>query len=277
MTSPHSQESRRRVTTRELVAMKERGERIAILTCYDHLFARLLDASGVDVVLVGDSLGQVILGYDSTLPVTLEAMIHHASAVRRGVTHALVVVDLPFLSYQVSDEEALRSAGRIMKETGAEAVKLEGGDEAAVSRVQALVRAGIPVMGHLGLTPQSVHSFGGYGVRGREPEEATRLRRQAAALEEAGCFAIVLELMPTGLARDVSQSLRIPTIGIGAGPDCDGQVLVLPDMLGLNEGFEPRFLRRFGALGPAVHEAVDAYVEAVRERTYPDASESYDG
>jgi len=257
--------------------MKERGERIAILTCYDHLFARLLDASGVDVVLVGDSLGQVILGYDSTLPVTLEAMIHHASAVRRGVTHALVVVDLPFLSYQVSDEEALRSAGRIMKETGAEAVKLEGGDEAAVSRVQALVRAGIPVMGHLGLTPQSVHSFGGYGVRGREPEEATRLRRQAAALEEAGCFAIVLELMPTGLARDVSQSLRIPTIGIGAGPDCDGQVLVLPDMLGLNEGFEPRFLRRFGALGPAVHEAVDAYVEAVRERTYPDASESYDG
>jgi len=277
VTSPHSQESRRRVTTRELVAMKERGERIAILTCYDHLFARLLDASGVDVVLVGDSLGQVILGYDSTLPVTLEAMIHHASAVRRGVTHALVVVDLPFLSYQVSDEEALRSAGRIMKETGAEAVKLEGGDEAAVSRVQALVRAGIPVMGHLGLTPQSVHSFGGYGVRGREPEEATRLRRQAAALEEAGCFAIVLELMPTGLARDVSQSLRIPTIGIGAGPDCDGQVLVLPDMLGLNEGFEPRFLRRFGALGPAVHEAVDAYVEAVRERTYPDASESYDG
>jgi 3-methyl-2-oxobutanoate hydroxymethyltransferase len=257
--------------------MKERGERIAVLTCYDHLFARLLDASDIDVVLVGDSVGQVILGYDSTLPVTLEAMIHHASAVRRGITRALMVVDLPFLTYQVSDEEALRSAGRIMKETGAEAVKLEGGDEAAVSRVRALVRAGIPVMGHLGLTPQSVHRFGGYGVRGREPEEAARLRRESAALEEAGCFSMVLELVPTGLAREVSEALRIPTIGIGAGPACDGQVLVLPDMLGLNEGFEPRFLRRFGGLGPAVHEAVDAYVEAVREGTYPDASESYDG
>jgi 3-methyl-2-oxobutanoate hydroxymethyltransferase len=257
--------------------MKERGERIAVLTCYDHLFARLLDGSEVDVVLVGDSVGQVILGYDSTLPVTLEAMIHHASAVRRGITRALMVVDLPFLSYQVSDEEALRNAGRIMKETGAQAVKLEGGDEAAVARVRALVRAGIPVMGHLGLTPQSVHRFGGYGVRGREPDEATRLRREAAALEEAGCFAIVLELMPTELAREVSEALRIPTIGIGAGPGCDGQVLVLPDMLGLNEGFEPRFLRRFGALGAAVHEAVDEYVKAVREGTYPDASESYDG
>ena len=277
MTSRDSEERKRRVTTRELVAMKERGERIAVLTCYDHLFARLLDASNVDVVLVGDSLGQVILGYDSTLPVTLEAMIHHASAVRRGITRALMVVDLPFLTYQVSDEEALRSAGRVMKETGAEAVKLEGGHEAAVSRVRALVRAGIPVMGHLGLTPQSVHSFGGYGVRGREPEEATRLRQEAAALEEAGCFAIVLELMPTELARTVSEALQIPTIGIGAGPGCDGQVLVLPDMLGLNEGFEPKFLRRFGALGSAVHEAVDAYVEAVREGTYPDASESYDG
>ncbi len=275
--SRRSHERKRRVTTRELVAMKERGERIAVLTCYDHLFARLLDASDVDVVLVGDSLGQVILGYDSTLPVTLEAMIHHASAVRRGITRALMVVDLPFLTYQVSDEEALRSAGRVMKETGAEAVKLEGGHEAAVSRVRALVRAGIPVMGHLGLTPQSVHSFGGYGVRGREPEEATRLRQEAAALEEAGCFAIVLELMPTELARTVSEALQIPTIGIGAGPGCDGQVLVLPDMLGLNEGFEPKFLRRFGALGSAVHEAVDAYVEAVREGTYPDASESYDG
>jgi 3-methyl-2-oxobutanoate hydroxymethyltransferase len=277
VTSRDSEERKRRVTTRELVAMKERGERIAVLTCYDHLFARLLDASDVDVVLVGDSLGQVILGYDSTLPVTLEAMIHHASAVRRGITRALMVVDLPFLTYQVSDEEALRSAGRVMKETGAEAVKLEGGHEAAVSRVRALVRAGIPVMGHLGLTPQSVHSFGGYGVRGREPEEATRLRQEAAALEEAGCFAIVLELMPTELARTVSEALQIPTIGIGAGPGCDGQVLVLPDMLGLNEGFEPKFLRRFGALGSAVHEAVDAYVEAVREGTYPDASESYDG
>lgn len=277
MANGESQDRKRRVTTRELVAMKKRGERIAVLTCYDHLFARLLDASDVDVVLVGDSVGQVILGLGSTLPVTLDAMVHHASAVRRGITHALLVVDLPFLSYQVSDEEALRSAGRIMKEAGAEAVKLEGGDEAATSRVRALVRAGIPVMGHLGLTPQSVHRFGGYGVRGREPEEAARLRRQAAALEEAGCFAIVLELMPTGLAREVSESLNIPTIGIGAGQGCDGQVLVLPDMLGLNVGFEPKFLRRFASLGPAVREAVEAYVKAVREGSYPDASESYDG
>jgi len=256
--------------------MKERGERIAVLTCYDHLFARLLDASDVDVVLVGDSVGQVILGYDSTLPVTLDAMIHHASAVRRGITRALLVVDMPFLSFQVSDEDALRNAGRILKETGAEAVKLEGGDEAALGRVRALVRAGMPVMGHVGLTPQSVHRFGGYGVRGREPEEAARLRRQAVALEEAGCFSIVLELVPATLAREVSEGLRIPTIGIGAGPGCDGQVLVLPDMLGLNEGFEPKFLRRFADLGPRVREAVESYVAAVRDGTYPGASESYD-
>jgi 3-methyl-2-oxobutanoate hydroxymethyltransferase len=276
VSSGHSQGRKRRVTTQDLTAMKERGEKIAVLTCYDHLFARLVDASDVDVVLVGDSLGEVILGYDSTLPVTLEAMIHHASAVRRGVTRALLVVDMPFLTFQVSDEDALRNAGRILKESGAEAVKLEGGDEAALDRVRALVRAGIPVMGHLGLTPQSVHSFGGYRVRGREPEEAERLRREASALEDAGCFSIVLELVPTSLAGEVSEALRIPTIGIGAGPACDGQVLVLPDMLGLNEGFEPRFLRRFGALGEAARAAIDAYVEAVRDGTYPSESESYD-
>ncbi len=276
MSTGPTQDRKRRVTTRDLALMKERGERIAVLTCYDHLFARLLDASDVDVVLVGDSVGQVILGYDSTLPVTLDAMIHHASAVRRGITRALLVVDMPFLSFQVSDEDALRNAGRILKETGAEAVKLEGGDEAALGRVRALVRAGMPVMGHLGLTPQSVHRFGGYGVRGREPEEAARLRRQAVALEEAGCFSIVLELVPATLAREVSEGLRIPTIGIGAGPGCDGQVLVLPDMLGLNEGFEPKFLRRFADLGPRVREAVESYVAAVRDGTYPGASESYD-
>jgi len=257
--------------------MKERGERIAVLTCYDHLFARLLDGSEVDVVLVGDSLGQVILGYETTLPVTVDEMIHHASAVGRAITRALLVVDMPFLSFQVSDEEALRNAGRIMKEAGAGAVKLEGGDEAACDRVRALTRAGIPVMGHLGLTPQSVHRFGGYGVRGREAAEAERLLREARALEEAGCFSVVLELMPTPLARKVTEAISIPTIGIGAGPACDGQVLVLPDMLGLNEGFEPRFLRRFAELGEATREAVDAYVSAVREGTYPSERESYEG
>lgn len=275
----HSEPSadRRRVTTRDLREMKRRGERIAVLTCYDHLFARLLDAAELDVVLVGDSLGQVILGYESTLPVTVDEMIHHASAVHRGLTGPLLVVDMPFLSFQVSDEEALRNAGRILKESGAEAVKLEGGDESALDRVRALVAAGIPVMGHLGLTPQAVHSFGGYGVRGREPDEARRIRDQARALEEAGCFSLVLEMMPTPLARDVSESLEIPTIGIGAGPDCDGQVLVLPDMLGLNRGFEPKFLRRFAELGDAVQGAVEEYVRAVRSGDYPSDAESYEG
>lgn len=275
----HSEPSadRRRVTTRDLREMKRRGERIAVLTCYDHLFARLLDAAELDVVLVGDSLGQVILGYESTLPVTVDEMIHHASAVHRGLSGPLLVVDMPFLSFQVSDEEALRNAGRVLKESGAEAVKLEGGDEAAVDRVRALVAAGIPVMGHLGLTPQAVHSFGGYGVRGREPDEARRIRDQARALEEAGCFSLVLEMMPTPLARDVSESLEIPTIGIGAGPDCDGQVLVLPDMLGLNRGFEPKFLRRFAELGDAVQGAVEDYVRAVRSGDYPSDAESYEG
>ena len=268
--------SRRRVTTRDLREMKARGERIAVLTCYDHLFARLLDEGELDVVLVGDSLGQVILGYESTLPVTVEEMIHHASAVHRGLSGPLLVVDMPFLSFQVSDEEALRNAGRILKESGAEAVKLEGGDEATLDRVRALVAAGIPVMGHLGLTPQAVHSFGGYGVRGREGDEARRIREQAAALEEAGCFSLVLEMVPTSLARDVTGALEIPTIGIGAGPACDGQVLVLPDMLGLNRGFEPKFPRRFAELGDEVLEAVEAYVRAVKSGEYPSDGESYE-
>lgn len=256
--------------------MKERGERIAVLTCYDHLFARLLDAAGVDVILVGDSVGQVMLGYDSTLPVTMDQMVHHASAVARGISGPLLVVDLPFLSYQVSEEEALRSAGRILKETGAEAVKVEGGDPETRSRVRAMVRAGIPVMGHLGLTPQSVHAFGGYGVRGRGEDEAGRIREHAAALEEAGCFSLVLEMVPAGLAREISGELEIPTIGIGAGSGCDGQVLVLPDMLGLNEGFQPRFLRRFAELGPRVRGAVAEYVDAVKSGDYPSEEESYE-
>lgn len=276
MTQRDSSDAGDRVRASDLRERKRRGERIAVLTCYDHLFARLLDGSGIDVVLVGDSLGQVILGYESTLPVTVEQMVHHTAAVRRGLERPLLVADMPFMSYQPGDDEALRGAGRLVKEGGAEAVKVEGGDEATLERVRALVGAGIPVMGHLGLTPQSVHRFGGYGVRGREPEEADRIRRQARALEEAGCFSLVLEMVPTPLARDVSGALEIPTIGIGAGPACDGQVLVLPDMLGLNEGFEPRFLRRFAELGPEVRAAVGDYVEAVRSGDYPSEEESYE-
>lgn len=255
--------------------MKGREERIAVLTCYDHLFARLLEATPVDAVLVGDSLGQVVLGYSSTLPVTVEEMIHHASAVRRGIRTALIVVDMPFLSYQVSDEEALRNAGRILKKSGAEAVKLEGGDERVVGRVRRLVDAGIPVMGHLGLVPQSVHRLGGYRVVGRKTEEAETILEQALALQDAGCFALVLEMVPAALASRVTRALDIPTIGIGAGPACDGQVLVLPDMLGLNEGFQPRFLRRFAELGRATREAVEAYVTAVKTGDYPAEPESY--
>ncbi len=265
----------RGVTTRDLREMKARGEKIAALTCYDHLFARLIDPAGLDLVLVGDSVGQVILGYGSTLPVTLEEMIHHASAVRRGLSRPLLAVDLPFLTYQVSDEEAVRSGGRVLKETGAEAVKVEGGDPATLDRVRALVAAGVPVMGHLGLTPQSVHRFGGYVVRGRDAGEAERMRDRARALEEAGCFGLVLEMVPSELAREISQSLEIPTVGIGAGDGCDGQVLVLPDMLGLNEGFEPRFLRKFAELGGEVREAAESYVRAVKSGEFPSEEESY--
>jgi len=259
----------RRVTVRRLLEMKVAGEKIAVLTAYDVLFARLVDEAGMDIVLVGDSAGQVVAGHDSTLPVTLEDMIYHGRAVRRGVRRAMVVVDMPFMTFQVSPEETLRNAGRLLKETGAEAVKLEGGDEHAVLHVRALVRAGIPVMGHVGLTPQSVHALGGYRVQGRETEAADRLREDAARLEAAGAFSVVLELVPGPLAGVISRSLAIPTIGIGAGPETDGQVLVLPDMLGLNEGFQPRFLRRFGELGAAARKALADYAVAVRSGQYP--------
>ena len=256
---------------------KAAGRKLTVLTCYDNLFARLLNGIGLDAVLVGDSLGQVMLGYPTTLPVTVADMIHHASAVRRGIQDALLIVDMPFLSYQVSRESAVLNAGTVLKETGAEAVKIEGGGDRTVACAAALVEVGIPVMGHLGLTPQSLHQLGGYSVRGREAAEAKRLEEQALALQAAGCFSLVLELVPTALATKVSQQLDIPTIGIGAGAGCDGQVLVLPDMLGLNEGFEPKFLRRFADLGPAVREAVADYVEAVRRGEYPSTDESYDG
>lgn len=261
--------SRRPITTRRLLDMKERGEKIVALTAYDALFGRLVDEAEVDVVLVGDSLGQVVLGYDSTLPVTLDDMIHHARAVRRGVRTALMVVDMPFLTFQVSLEETVRNCGRVLKETGAEAVKLEGGSERACEHVARVVEAGIPVMGHIGLTPQSVHALGGYRVQGRDDVSADRLRADARRLAESGAFAIVLELLPANLAAEITAASAIPTIGIGAGVDCDGQVLVLHDMLGLNDAFTPRFLRRFADLAGETRRGLADYVAAVRSGEYP--------
>lgn len=249
--------------------MKLRGEPITSLTAYDYLFARLLDAAGVDLILVGDSLAQVVLGLDSTLPITLDDIIYHARAVRRGVERALVVVDMPFLTYEISAAEAVRNAGRILKETGAHAVKVEGGSPALAPTIEAIVGAGIPVMGHLGFTPQSVHALGGARVQGRGPEGRTRLLEEARRVEDAGAFSIVLELIPGALAAEVSRSLSIPTIGIGAGAGCDGQVLVLHDMLGLNRDFSPKFLHHFGQIGDAVDRALGDYVRAVKEREYP--------
>lgn len=266
--STHSGEGKR-VRTLDLLEMKRKGERIAVLTAYDALFARLLDQAGVDVVLVGDSLAEVVLGLESTLPLSVDDMIHHARAVVRGVKRALVVVDMPFLSYQVSREEAVRNAGRILKESGASGVKLEGGSEALADTVAAIVGAGIPVMGHLGFTPQSVHALGGPRVQGRDEAAQKRLLEEARRLEQAGAFSVVLELMPGELARAVSAELTIPTIGIGAGAGCDGQVLVLPDMLGLNTTFKPRFLRHFANLGEQATAGVKAYVEAVKKGEYP--------
>lgn len=266
----------RRITVRDLLERKLRGEKLVALTAYDCTFARLLDEEGVDLILVGDSVGQVVAGYDSTIPVTLEDMIYHGRAVRRAVRHALVVVDMPFLSFQVSPAETLRNAGRILKETGAEAVKLEGGDEESAEHVRTLVRAGIPVVGHIGLTPQSVHVLGGYRVQGREAAAAERLREEAGRLEAAGAFALVLELVPAPLAAELTGIVSIPTIGIGAGPDVDGQILVLYDMLGLNEAFQPRFLRRFAELAAEVRRATAAYAEAVRAGEYPGPEHTFE-
>jgi 3-methyl-2-oxobutanoate hydroxymethyltransferase len=266
----------RRVTTLEIVAMKERGERIAVLTAYDFLMAGLVDDAGIDCVLVGDSLGQVFAGEDSTLPVTLDQMIYHAKAVRKGLSRALLVVDMPFLTYQVSVEEAIRNCGRVLQESGAQAVKLEGGHEAAAATIRRLVDSGIPVMGHIGLTPQSVHKLGGYRLVGRAEAERETLLTDASRLVEAGCFSVVLEMLPKDVAAEITRSIPIPTIGIGAGPGCDGQVLVLPDMLGLNEGFSPGFLRRYANLAESVREAVSEYVREVKDGTYPGPEHSYE-
>ena len=264
----------KKVTTHTLQEMKASGEKITMLTSYDYSLARLVDAAGIDVILVGDSASNVMAGNETTVPITLDHMIYHAQCVINGVDRALVVVDMPFGTYQGDSKTALDSAIRIMKESGGHAVKLEGGSEIVESVVR-IQQAGIPVMGHLGLTPQSIYKFGTYSVRAKEQDEATKLLEDAKALEDAGCFSIVFEKIPADLAKKVSQQLTIPTIGIGAGVDCDGQVLVLHDMLGITKDFSPRFLRRYADLGETIDGAVKQYIEDVRSKQFPNADEGY--
>ena len=263
------------VTVRDIQAFRERGERFAMLTAYDAPSARLLDDAGIPIILVGDSVGNVVLGYENTLPVTVDDMVHHTAAVRRGARNALVVADMPFMSYQASVEEGLRNAGRLIKEGGAHAVKLEGGAR-VTDLVARLTEAGIPAMGHLGLTPQSVHQFGGYRVQGRSDEQAHQIVKDAKSLEAAGVFAVVLEAVPEVLAREVTDSVRIPTIGIGAGPQCNGQVLVFHDFLGIATGQTPRFVKRYASIGDQVTEAAKAFARDVREGSYPGPEHTYD-
>lgn len=264
----------KRITTHQLQEMKNRGEKIAMLTAYDFSMAKIIDAAAVDVLLVGDSASNVMAGHETTLPITLDQMIYHAASVVRAVKRALVVVDLPFGTYQGNSSEALRSAIRIMKEAGAHAVKLEGGREVKES-VDRILSAGIPVMGHLGLTPQSIYKFGTYTVRARQEEEAKKLMDDAILLAECGCFGLVLEKIPALLAKQVSEAISIPTIGIGAGPDTDGQVLVMQDMLGINKEFKPRFLRRYADLDSVVTDAVRNYVSDVKSKSFPSEDEKY--
>ena len=264
----------KRVTTKSVVEMKANGEKISMLTAYDYTFAKLLDSAGIDVLLVGDSASNVMAGHETTLPITLDQMIYHASSVIRGVTRALVVVDLPFGTYQSDPKKALRSATRIMKESGAHAIKLEGGKEEAES-IRRIVNAGIPVMGHLGLTPQSIHQFGGFGLRAKEDAEAQKLKEDAKLLEQLGCFAIVLEKIPAALAEEVAKSVRIPIIGIGAGNGVDGQVLVMHDMLGMSNEFHPKFLRKYANLQEIINEAVTHYIQDVKAVEFPNENEQY--
>lgn len=266
--------SKDKVTTATIRQMKAEGKPITMLTAYDFSMAKLVDDAGIDMILVGDSLGNVMLGYDSTLPVTMDEMIHHVKAVCRGAGRAIVVADLPFMSYQVSVKEALRNSGRFLKETSASAVKLEGGQEVA-DAVRAIVNAGIPVVGHLGLTPQSVHQMGGYKVQGKDESAAKKLLANARCLEEAGAFCLVLECVPTPLARLVTESLQIPTIGIGAGPYCDGQVLVIHDMLGLYPRSAPKFVKKYVDLQEHIAAALKQYKEEVAERTFPGPEHSF--
>lgn len=264
----------RRVTTRRLLDMKKKGQKIVCLTAYDALMARILDDAGVDVILVGDSLGNVVQGHDTTIPVTLDDIIYHTKAVIRGTKRSLVVADMPFMSYQVSPEEAFRNAGRLMKEAGAHAVKIEGGKRVA-DAVGRMTEAGVPVMGHLGLTPQSINQFGSYRVRGTTEAEQEQILADAKLLADAGAFAIVLEKIPSSLAKKVSESISVPTIGIGAGNSCDGQVLVYTDMLGITVDFSPRFVRKYDNLHERIHTAVNNYCNDVRTMNFPNEEESY--
>lgn len=264
----------KRITTHQLQEMKNRGEKIAMLTAYDYSMAKIIDGAGIDIILVGDSASNVMAGHETTLPITLDQMIYHAASVVRAAKRSLVVVDLPFGTYQGSSVEALRSSIRIMKESGAHAVKLEGGSEVKES-VERILSAGIPVMGHLGLTPQSIYKFGTYTVRAKEEAEAAKLITDAKLLEECGCFGIVLEKIPADLGKNVSTSISIPTIGIGAGPDTDGQVLVMQDMFGITKEFKPRFLRRYADLHDIMTNAVTKYISDVKARDFPNESEKY--
>lgn len=264
----------KKVTTNTLQKMKEGGEKISMLTAYDFSFARIIDSAGIDVILVGDSASNVMAGNETTLPITLDQMIYHAQSVMKAINRCLVVVDMPFGSYQSNSDIALASAIRIMKETGAHAIKMEGGEE-IIESISRIVSAGIPVMGHLGLTPQSIYKFGTYAVRAKEEVEANKLRKDAKILEDAGCFAIVLEKIPADLAREVSSSLQIPTIGIGAGIHCDGQVLVMHDMLGINIEFKPRFLRQYLNIHEQASKAVKQYISDVKSKKFPGEKEQY--
>ena len=264
----------KRITTNTLLRMKEAGEKISMITAYDFSFAKIFDAAGIDVILVGDSASNVMAGHETTLPITLEQMIYHAQSVIRGIDRCLVVVDMPFGYYQSNSDIALASAIRIMKETGGHSVKMEGGKE-VLDSIKRIVSAGIPVMGHLGLTPQSIYKFGTYTVRAKEEEEANKLRADAKLLEKAGCFGIVLEKIPAALAKEVSESISIPTIGIGAGNYCDGQVLVMHDMLGINTEFKPRFLRQYLNLNEQITTAVQRYISDVKGKSFPNESEQY--
>jgi 3-methyl-2-oxobutanoate hydroxymethyltransferase len=264
----------KRVTVHTIEEMKQRGEKISMLTAYDYSLAKIIDDANIDVILVGDSASNVMAGHETTLPITLDQMIYHASSVIRAVKRALVVVDLPFGSYQGNSKEALNSSIRIMKESGAHAIKLEGGEEVAES-VKRIISAGVPVMGHLGLTPQSIYKFGTYAVRAVEKDEADKLLKDAQILQDAGCFALVLEKIPAELARQVAKMLKIPVIGIGAGRDVDGQVLVLHDMLGINKDFSPRFMRRYMNLYEEIKDGVEKYIQDVKSEDFPNENEQY--
>ncbi len=268
------QKPEKTITIPSLLRMKERGEPITMLTAYDFLMASILDQSGIDIILVGDSGGMVMAGHENTLSVTMNEMLHYVKSVRRGVKRALLVADMPFLSYQISTEEAIRNAGRFLQEAGAEAVKIEGGTP-LIPTIERLVQLGIPVMGHLGLTPQSIHQLGGYGIQGKDTQAAERLKREALQLQESGIFALVLEKVPALLAKQISAQLKIPTIGIGAGKYCDGQVLVSHDMLGLYEKFKPKFVRRYAELGKAMSQAFKQYINDVKQKNFPNENESY--